>query len=82
MVREIRARYYNGKIEPLEELGLLDGEEIIITVKKAPSEATPIVPGKDAFDRAAGEWKDLVDTDALLRDFKESRKIGARKVQL
>jgi len=78
MGKEIRAKYFRGKIELLENVELEEGEEIFITVRKA---ASPEV-ARDAFKRAAGAWKGLVDTDALLKDFKESRKINARDVQL
>jgi predicted DNA-binding antitoxin AbrB/MazE fold protein len=78
MDNEIRARFSGGKIELLEKVDLEEGDEILITVRKA---ASPI-PAKDAFQRAAGAWKGLVDTDALLKDFKDSRKINARDVQL
>ena len=37
MAREIGARLFGGKIEPVEDVGLQDGEEIIITVRKVPS---------------------------------------------
>ena len=50
MPREIRARFSGGKIEPLEDVGLQEGEEIIITIRKALSQAA----AKDAFERAAG----------------------------
>jgi predicted DNA-binding antitoxin AbrB/MazE fold protein len=62
MAREIRARFSQGKIEPLEELNLKEGVEIVISIKEERA-------AKGAFERAAGGWKGLVDTDALLRDF-------------
>ncbi len=75
MAREIRGRFSKGKIEPLEKTNLKEGDEVIITI---PEEK----PDTGAFERAAGGWKGLVDTDALLRDFKESRKVRAPEVQL
>ncbi|MCI0440672.1 MAG: DUF104 domain-containing protein [Chloroflexi bacterium] len=36
MVREIRARYSKGKIEPLEKLDLEEGEEIVISILERP----------------------------------------------
>ena len=75
MARKIRGRFSKGKIEPLEEVDLKEGEEVIITIGEE-RRAT------GAFERAAGGWTGLVDTDALLRDFKESRKIRAPEVQL
>ena len=75
MAREIRGRFSKGKIEPLEKIDLKEGDEVIITI---PEEK----PDTGAFERAAGDWKGLVDTDALLRDLKESRKVRAPEVQL
>ena len=75
MVREIRARFTRGKIEPLETLDLREGEEITITIREDK-------PASGAFERAAGGWKDLVDTEALLEDFRKSREIRAPEVQL
>lgn len=34
MTREIRARYSNGKFEPLEALDLQEGEEVVISIKE------------------------------------------------
>ena len=78
MGKEIKARFYRGKIELLENVELEEGEEIFITVRKAPSPEA----ARDAFRRAAGAWKGLVDTDALLKDFKASRKIIGRDIEL
>ncbi len=79
VIREIRARYSKGAIEPLEELDdIQEGEEIVIVVKKAPSNDA----SKGAFERAAGAWKGVVDTDQLLKDFRESRRIRTPEVRL
>ena len=75
MARQIRGRFSKGKIEPLEKIDLKEGDEVIITL---PEEK----PATGAFERAAGGWIGLVDTDALLRDFKESRKVRAPEVRL
>jgi predicted DNA-binding antitoxin AbrB/MazE fold protein len=75
MAREFRARFSKGKIEPLVKVDLREGEEFTITIKEEEA-------AKGAFERAAGGWKNLVDTDALLNDFKESRKTVSPEVQL
>ena len=36
MAKEIRARFSKGKIEPLEDLGLEEGQEVVISVMKRP----------------------------------------------
>jgi predicted DNA-binding antitoxin AbrB/MazE fold protein len=77
LTREIRARFTKGKIAPLEEVDLKEGDEVRVIIPESPSPAA-----KDAFEKAAGGWKGLVDTDALLRDFKKSREIIGPEVQL
>ena len=78
MLTEIRARYTKGVIEPLEKLDLEEGEDIIISVRIISPKPEP----KDGFEKAAGSWKGFVDTDQLLNDFRESRKIRAPEVRL
>jgi len=70
MGKEIRAKYFRGKIELLENVDLEEGEEIFITVRKA---ASPEV-ARDAFKRAAGAWKGTLDFDAYLKDLYDSRR--------
>jgi len=36
---------------------------------------------KDAFERAAGSWKGLVDTERLIKDIYESRRIRAPEIK-
>ncbi len=74
MGRAIKARFKKGIIEPLEELKLEEGKEILIVIEELPKE--------DRFERAAGSWKDLVDCERLLEDFLESRKITRPEVRL
>ena len=76
--KKIKARYSKGKFEPLESIDLPEGSLIFISIQQVPSEGEE----KGSFELAAGAWKGLVDTDALLRDFKESRKIRAPEVRL
>ena len=70
MGKEIRARFSRGKIELLEKVELEEGEEIFITVRKAPSPAE----ARDAFERAAGAWRGTLDFDAYLKDLYDSRR--------
>jgi predicted DNA-binding antitoxin AbrB/MazE fold protein len=77
MVREIRARFSKGKIEPLEDVDLKEGEELTITIREEPSEAA-----RAAFKRAAGAWKGTLDFDAYLRDLYASRREPSRDVSL
>ena len=70
----IRARFKNGIIEPLEDLELRDGEEIVLTVMRQ----TEIEEGQDAFRKSRGGWKGLVDCEKLKKDIYESRSIRTR----
>ena len=78
MAREIRARVFQGKIEPLEELDLPEGEEIIISVRETPSEEA----AKDAFERSIGAWQGKLDIDAFLEDLYASRRSQSREINL
>ena len=77
MSREIRARVSRGMIEPLEDLGLPDGEEIIISIREAPSEKH----SQDAFERSIGAWKGKLDIDEFLEDLYASRR-QSREINL
>jgi predicted DNA-binding antitoxin AbrB/MazE fold protein len=68
----IKARYKNGVIEPLEELDLVDGTEITITVSE-PSDTS-----EDGLDRSFGGWKGLIDVEEFLRNVYADRDISTR----
>ena len=70
MSKEIRARFSNGKIEPLEALELSEGQEIVILVMDVPQETM----SKDPFDRAAGAWQGTLDFEGYLKDLHASRR--------
>jgi predicted DNA-binding antitoxin AbrB/MazE fold protein len=44
MVKNIKARFIDGKLEPLEHLDLQEGQEVLISVEEAP--APKKKPGK------------------------------------
>ena len=67
----IRARFKNGIIEPLENVELKDGEEIVLTIVRQ----TEIREGQDAFKESRGGWKGLIDCEKLKKDIYESRSI-------
>ncbi len=74
MVREIRAKYSKGKIEPLEDIDLREGEEITITIQERRS----AVDADDAFVRAAAAWKGTLDFDLYLKDLYAARRHPSR----
>lgn len=75
MAREIRGRFYKGKIEPLEKIDLKEGDEVIITI---PEEK----PDTGAFERAAGGWKGTLDFEAFLKDLYASRRRQSPEITL
>lgn len=69
----IRARFRRGVIEPLERVDLPEGKELTVTILEVPS-------GEDdeAFRKAAGSWKGLVDADTLIRNIYADRLLSTR----
>ncbi len=69
----IRARFRHGVIEPLEKLDLPEGKELTVTILEVPS-----AEDDEAFRKAAGSWKDLVDADTLMRNIYADRFLSTR----
>lgn len=78
MVREIRVRFLNGKLEPLEKLDLDEGEEITIIIPERNNTAK----AKEYLAKAAGAWKGMLDHDQFLHDLYESRRQPSRDIRL
>ncbi len=79
MPREVKAKYIHGKLEPMEDLELSEGEEVTISVKrpaKSPEEV------RTALRETAGGWVGLIDFDAYLKDLYESRRSSSAPVDL
>lgn len=74
MVREVRGRFSNGVVLPLEELDLTEGSEVVIAVKDDP----PLERKRKALRASAGAWKGLHDPDDLIRNLYASRLIQSR----
>jgi predicted DNA-binding antitoxin AbrB/MazE fold protein len=74
MIQTIKARYHQGKIEPLEPLELDEGAEVVVTV----SSDAPPPSGQDTILATAGAWKDALDCEALEEDVYESRLLQTR----
>jgi len=68
----LKARFTNGVFEPLEKVELLEGEEVTLTILEVPK------PDQDAFKRAAGSWKGLIDAEELIRNIYRDRQIMTR----
>lgn len=73
MSSTIRARVRDGILEPLEELGFKEGDEVLVTVV-----GTPAPRNREAFRRAFGSWKGTLDAEKLIRNIYEDRLISTR----
>ena len=74
MNMEIRARFSNGVIEPLEKVDLEEGEEIRIIITKH-AKGKGII---EALRASAGGWKGTHDPEELKRDIYADRLINNR----
>ncbi|MBI4332709.1 MAG: DUF104 domain-containing protein [Chloroflexi bacterium] len=74
MERTVKVRVRKGVLEPLEELNLEEGKEILVTLIELPEE--------DRFEKAMGGWKDTIDCEALLKDIYESRRLSAGRPEV
>ena len=57
MVKEIKAKFSKGKIEPLEDLDLEEGQEVVISIKKrsfSKEELTELMKYGEKKAREAG----------------------------
>ncbi len=63
-----RVRVRGGMLEPVESVDLPEGKELLVTVLDLPAERD-----FEAFRRAAGGWKGLVDTETLIRNIYADR---------
>jgi predicted DNA-binding antitoxin AbrB/MazE fold protein len=77
MRKTVRAKVYKGMIEPLEKTDIKEGEEIIISISKAPSKRAK-KSFLNALRKTAGAWKYLVDCDELVKNIYNDRLITTR----
>ena len=69
MVKEIRARFSGGVIQPLEDVDLEEGEEVMVIISERPRGTRM----HDALLSTAGGWKNLVDAERLKADIYADR---------
>ena len=74
MAKEIRARYSNGRLEPLERLELREGQVVTISISEQPK-GKGMIP---ALRATAGGWEGLVDAQELKRNIYADRLVGTR----
>lgn len=71
--RSVRARVPGGSLDLLDPVPLRDGDEVLVTISQPVSAAD-----MDAMRRAAGSWKGMVDTDALIANIYADRLVATR----
>ena len=67
----IRVRFSQGVLEPLDQLDVLEGEILTITI-------IPMVEEAGGLERAIGGWKGLIDAEELKRQIYADRLIATR----
>ena len=72
-LRQVRARYEDGVLKPLEELRLQDRQEVLITLQDTPASRDP-----EAMRAAIGAWAHREDGEDLIRLLYEARISGSR----
>jgi predicted DNA-binding antitoxin AbrB/MazE fold protein len=75
MTGTIRARIKGGVIEPLEQMDLPEGQEVMVTILTVPS-----MTDHAAFQRSAGQWKGTLDAEELIRNIYADRVVLTRPV--
>jgi predicted DNA-binding antitoxin AbrB/MazE fold protein len=73
MGKTIKARFFKGKIEPLEQVDIADGKEITIIIMDIPSTRK-----KNAFEKSAGAWKGTIDAKKLIENIYDDRLVHSR----
>lgn len=79
MLRKVRAKVSHGKIEPLEDVELTEGEEVVILLKQPSKSAEEV---RAMLKRTSGAWKGKLDFDAYLEDLYASRRQSSPPVDL
>ena len=72
-VRTVRGRIRKGKIVPIAALGLPEGEEVLVTIRRVPGSKAA-----DEFSKLAGAWKGKVDAEKWIRQIYRDRIRGSR----
>jgi predicted DNA-binding antitoxin AbrB/MazE fold protein len=75
MVKEFRARFLHGVLEPLETVDLKEGEEVKVIIAERPTEGKGMI---EALRASAGGWKGLIDAEELKRNIYADRLISTR----
>ena len=76
MPRQVKARFTNGALMPLEPVDLKEGAEVTVSIDDKPqlSDAERL----ERFKAAAGGWEGLHDPDEFKRMIYQARIDGSR----
>ena len=74
MTTNVKARYSNGALVPLEPLDLEEGKEVTVSIEdvRPPGNALHVLQA------VAGAWKGTHDPEELLRNIYSDRLVNAR----
>ena len=81
-IKDVRARYFRGKLVPLQTLDIKDGEVVTISIEVDSQEdrAARIERARKALREAAGSWKGQHDDhNELIREIYQARLDGSRQ---
>lgn len=74
MIANVKARFSNGVLTPLEPLDLEEGTEVTVSIEDAVSPDN----ASRALRAAAGAWKGTHDPEELLRNIYSDRLVSSR----
>ena len=76
MLRQVKARFTNGALMPLEPVSLKEGDEVVVTIDDKPQLTAE--ERIERFRAAAGGWEGLHDPDEFKRMIYQGRMDGSR----
>ena len=75
MIANVKARFSNGVLTPMEPLDLEEGQEVMVSIEDVPSTDRRL----EALRASAGGWKGGRDPEELKRVIYEARISGSRE---
>lgn len=72
MTLTLRARVHRGTLEPVEDIALPEGKEVIVTIVEETRDQA-------RFRRAAGSWKGTLNVKTFLRNVAADRRLPSRR---
>jgi predicted DNA-binding antitoxin AbrB/MazE fold protein len=64
-MRAVRMRVRDGRLEPLEDVALREGSEVVVGIEVPEAEATSVT---DALRESAGAWSDEAHPELKTRE--------------